>query len=120
MFTMRETARQLANDTRNIAHGRRTKQHDSVRATRGHVCEQHARRANQTRDRTCEGKTTTREQHDSVQTTRGHVRHSTLTTHKTTRATRANEHAITCGTAHATGGNMLNRGHVYTKKILNK
>jgi hypothetical protein len=59
---MRETAHQLANDTRDIARGRRTKQHDSVPTTRGHACEQHARHANQTRDRTREGKATTREQ----------------------------------------------------------
>jgi hypothetical protein len=37
-FTMRETARQLANDTR----GRHTKQHDSVRTTSEHACEQRA------------------------------------------------------------------------------
>jgi hypothetical protein len=36
-FTMRETAHQLANDTR----GRRTKQHDNARTTSGHACEQH-------------------------------------------------------------------------------
>jgi hypothetical protein len=34
---MRETARQLANDTRDIARERRTKQHDSVQTTRGHT-----------------------------------------------------------------------------------
>jgi hypothetical protein len=59
---MRETARQLANDTRDIARGRRTKQRDSVRTTTGHACEQHARHANQTRGRTREEKATTREQ----------------------------------------------------------
>jgi hypothetical protein len=61
-FTMHETARQLANDTRDRARGRRTKQHDSVRTTSGHVCEQHARHTNQTRGRTREGKATTRKQ----------------------------------------------------------
>jgi hypothetical protein len=45
-FTMRETARQFVNDTRDIARGRRTKQHDSVRAMRGHACEQHVRHTN--------------------------------------------------------------------------
>jgi hypothetical protein len=40
-FTMRETERQLANDTRDRAHGRRTKQHDSTRTTSGYACEQH-------------------------------------------------------------------------------
>jgi hypothetical protein len=59
---MRETVRQLANDTRDIARGRRAKQHDSVRTTRGHACDQHARHANQTRGRTHEGKATTHEQ----------------------------------------------------------
>jgi hypothetical protein len=59
-------------------------------------------------------------QHDSVQTTRGYARHNTLMTHKTARATSANEHATTCGTARATGENMLSRGHVYTKQISNK
>jgi hypothetical protein len=58
---MRETTRQLANDTRDIARGRRTKQHDSVRTTRGHACE-HARHTIQTRGRTHEGKATTRKQ----------------------------------------------------------
>jgi hypothetical protein len=34
---MREIACQLANDTRDIARGRRTKQHDNLQPTRGHT-----------------------------------------------------------------------------------
>jgi hypothetical protein len=37
-----------------------------------------------------------------MKTTRGHARRGMLTTHETTRATSANEHAATCGTARAT------------------
>jgi hypothetical protein len=58
---------------------------------------QRVTRANRTRDNTRDSK-------------RGE-----FTTHETACATSANEPAITCGTARAIGGNMLNRGHVYTK-----
>jgi prophage DNA circulation protein len=72
----------------------RTAHGDARKAALRHV-KQHARqRATRVSQRDY-----AREQHDIVQTTCGHARHNMLTTHKAIRATSANQHATSYGTA---------------------